>query len=84
LGFMPASSGPLGSAHSVYSACVLLLAGKKAQQQKQPVQQSFPGDLLELRSPVSWPDNLSISSLVVNATAAQGLSVLVVHLQPYQ
>lgn len=29
---------------------ILLLARKKAQQQKQPIQQSFPGDLLVLRS----------------------------------
>lgn len=50
-GFMPASPGRPGCALSVSSAPLLLLAGKKAQQQKQALYQGFPGDLQLLRNP---------------------------------
>jgi len=69
---MPASPGPLACAFAVSSALLLLLAGKKAPQQKQAPYQSFPGDLQLLRNPSG--QTTSVNILLANSRAAQGPS----------
>lgn len=80
-GFHASILWPLGCSLSDSSAPLLLLAGKKAQQQKQALYQSFPGDLQLLRNP-SGQTTFFVNILVANTRAAQRLFMFVATLWP--
>lgn len=70
-GFRASIFWPSRFCFSVSAALLLLLARNRAQQQKQPMYQSFPGGLLLLRSPAPLADKVFVNSLIANTEAAQ-------------